>query len=170
MPSIHIITASTSGNTDYVADVLTEALHKHAPAISMMRQRAVVAKPEDLLRGNVLILGSGTWNTGGMEGQLNMYMDDLLFRRAANVDLKGKPVTFLSLGDERYFYPTRCTEHFVRWMKAAHGTLLLPPLVLVNEPYEQEERVRKWAEKLLVKLQVYSTAGSDHEARGGGGS
>jgi len=31
-------------------------------------------QPQDLLSGDVLLLASSTWNTGGIEGQLNPHM------------------------------------------------------------------------------------------------
>ncbi len=151
--SIHIIYASTSGNTEYVVDTLIAYLRRILPDIAIERQRAEGAHPKDLLRGDLLILGSGTWNTGGTEGQLNMHMHALLNNRAKNLDLGGKPVTFISLGDDRYYFRTRCTEHFLRFQREHNGTLFVPPLILVNEPYGQEERIHQWTDKLLNHLQ-----------------
>ncbi|MBI3618605.1 flavodoxin family protein [Candidatus Peregrinibacteria bacterium] len=100
MSSIHIIYASTSGHTEYVVNVLTAVLRQHGHAVTLTRAEA--AKPENLQKGDVLLLGSGTWNTGGTEGQLNPHMHALLFERATNVSLQGKRVGLISLGDERY--------------------------------------------------------------------
>lgn len=158
MRSLHIIYASTSGHTEYVVDTLTESLISQAPSITVERQRAELTDPKDLLRGDVLILGSGTWNAGGTEGQLNMHMHALLHDRAKDLDLQGKPITFISLGDERYYFRTRCTEHFLRFQREHNGILFIPPLVLVNEPYGQEERIRQWTDKLLDRMQHGETA------------
>ncbi len=147
--SLHIIYASTSGNTEYVIDVLCAYLSEHAPDIVIERQRAELAQSADLLRGDYLILGSGTWNTGGVEGQLNMYMHRLLKERSADLDLHGRPVTTVSLGDDRYYYRTRCTEHFLRFIREHHGALFLLPFVLVNEPYDQDEKIQRWGQKLI---------------------
>lgn len=152
LASLHIITASTSGNTDVVADVIVQRIAERGADITVERQRAELTQPEDLLRGDVLILGSGTWNTGGSEGQLNMYMDGLLRVRAKDIDLQGKPMTFISLGDDRYYFRTRCTEHFLRFQREHKGTLFIPPLIIVNEPQGQEERIREWSDKLFAKM------------------
>lgn len=152
-PSLHIIYASTSGHTEYVVDELCSYFAEKAPDIQIERQRAELAKREDLLRGDVLILGSGTWNYGGVEGQLNMYMHHLLFDRAKDIDLAGKQIAFISLGDDRYRYTTRCTEGFMRFAKLSRAKPLLIPLIVVNEPYGQEERIQKWGEKLLQIVQ-----------------
>ena len=147
--TLHIIYASTSGNTEYVVDELIDYIRRTMPEIKIERQRAELAHPKDLLRGDVLILGSGTWNTGGSEGQLSMYMDALLRDRAKDLDLQGRFITFISLGDDRYYFRTRCTEHFLRFQREHNGTLFVPPLVMVNEPYGQEDKIHRWAEKLL---------------------
>ena len=39
-------------------------------------------QPQDLLSGDILLLASATWNTGGIEGQLNPHMSVLLHDKA----------------------------------------------------------------------------------------
>lgn len=152
--SIHIIYASTSGNVEHVVETLSAFFKKHAPDISLEVQRAETANGDDLHRGDLIILGSGTWNTGGIEGQLNMHMHALIHERAKDVDLQKKPITFISLGDERYYFRTRCTEHFLRFQREHNGTLFVSPFILVNEPYGQEEKIEKWGGKILEKLGI----------------
>ena len=149
-PSLHIVYASTSGNTEYVVDTISNYISTHDSQRSIEKQRAELAEANDLLRGDIVILGSGTWNTGGIEGQLNMYMHRLLEERAKDLDLQGKKMAFICLGDDRYYFRTRCTEHFFRFQREHNGILSLPPLVIVNEPYGQEERIHQWTEKLLT--------------------
>lgn len=149
MPSIHFICASTSGHTEHVVDTLITFLQEKAPHIDVERQRVELAKPEDLRRGDLVILGSGTWNFGGIEGQLNEHMHRYLFEQSQGIDLAGKQLAFISLGDDRYYYTTRCTEKFMRFLKESHAKMALMPLIIVNEPYGQEKRVMKWGEKLI---------------------
>lgn len=120
-----------------------------APGVRIERQRAESAAVEDLQRGDLLILASGTWNFGGIEGHLNEHMHRLLFERAGKIALGGKPVALISLGDDRYRFTTRCTERFVQFIKESGARLVHQPLTIVNEPYGQEERIRQWAGKLL---------------------
>ncbi len=152
MSTLHIIYASTSGNTEHVVHTLVQALRMTRPDLEIDSQRVELARPEDLLRGDVVLLGSGTWNTGGNEGQLNTHMHAFLRERARDVDLGGKPMAFISLGDDRYYHRTRCTEHFLRFQREHHGTLLLSPLIIVNEPYGQEDKILRWAQKLVDRL------------------
>lgn len=155
MPSVHIITASTSGNTEYVANTLAD-FFRTQPDCTVTMQKAELATSDDLLKGDILILGSGTWNTGGTEGQLNMHMEALLKTRCKDLDLKKKPITFLSLGDDRYYFTTRCTEHFLRFQREHNGTLFMHPLTIVNEPFDQNAKILAWGEKFLRSMQQSS--------------
>ena len=157
MTSLQIIYASTSGHTEYVVGVLTEALKKEKLQIANCKAEA--AKPEDLLKGDVLILGCGTWNTDGPEGQLNPHMKDLLVGRAKDIDLAGKPVAIIALGDDRYYYTCRAGEHMRRFVLDHGGKILGDALLVVNEPYGQEERVQKWAEALHQKISPSTSSG-----------
>jgi flavodoxin I len=154
MSSIHFLYASTSGNTEFVIYTLARYIQDHAPQIEVEIQRTEGATPEDLLRGDVVILASGTWNTGGIEGQLNMHMHKYLLGDAQDIDLHGKPMTCISLGDDRFYYRTRCTEHFLRFIREHTGTLATPPLIIVNEPYDQEEKIHAWGSKLLTSMKI----------------
>lgn len=160
MPLLHFIYASTSGNTEHVIDVLESYLAVHAPEVHIERQRAEHTTPEDMLRGDYVIFGSGTWNTGGQEGQLNMHMHKLLIEQAADLDLQKKPVSCISLGDDRFYFRTRCTEHFLRYFREHDGHVFIPPLVLVNEPYDQKDRIEAWGKKLAAILNPALTSKS----------
>ena len=137
MPTLQIIYASTSGHTEYVVGVLKDAL-KNDKKLQIADCKAEAAKPEDLLQSDVLLLASGSWNTGGIEGQMNPHMHDLLQGRVKDIDLAGKPVAIIALGDDRYFYTCRAGEHMRRFILDHGGKLLGDALLIVNEPYGQE--------------------------------
>lgn len=152
--SVQIIFASTSGHTEYVVNTVVEYLKEKLPSLRVSAKRAELARPEDLTSADVLVLGSGTWNMHGQEGQLNEHMHKLLFDRCEGVDLSKTPVVLISLGDNRYYFTARCTEHFMRFLKEHGGKTLMMPFTLVNEPYGQEERILAWAEKFADRLQA----------------
>jgi flavodoxin I len=147
--TLHIIYASTSGHTEFVIDTLSERIASRRVAIT--KQRAEQAAPADLLKGDILLLASGTWNTGGIEGQLNPYMHMLLKEKAAGIDLKGKKVVIIGLGDDRYRYTANALHHLEEFVKT-HNGVVLDHLKMVNEPYNQEKTVEQWGKKLLSKL------------------
>ncbi|NOS67841.1 MAG: hypothetical protein HOO67_05780, partial [Candidatus Peribacteraceae bacterium] len=104
MSSLTIIYASTSGHTEYVIGELQKFLSKDAKDLKVLVKRVEKATVDDLMTGDFLLLASGTWNTGGPEGQLNPHMHAFLNGAAKAVDLKEKKVAIIALGDDRYFY------------------------------------------------------------------
>jgi flavodoxin I len=147
--AIHMVFASTSGHTEYVVDALINSLKTTTPGGEIEVTLAEKAQPQDLLRGDVLLLASATWNTGGIEGQLNPHMWVLLHDKAKTLDLAGKPCACIGLGDHRYFYTARAADHLEYYVKAHHGRLIVPTLKILDEPYGQEETVRAWGKQLV---------------------
>ncbi len=120
--------------------------------MSVDKQRAEQAQPEDLLKGDVLLLASGSWNTEGVEGQLNPHMHELLKKRAAAVDLGGRKVVLIGLGDDRYRYTVGAMAHLIEFVETHNGVVMEPTLKIVNEPYGQEEKIGEWTGQLLSFL------------------
>jgi flavodoxin len=145
---LHIVFASTSGHTEYVVNALIDSLKSITPGWKIEQTIAEKAQPMDLLSGDILLLASATWNTGGIEGQLNPHMWVLLNDKAKTLDLAGKPCVCIGLGDHRYFYTARAADHLQQYVKAHHGRLIVPTLKIIDEPYGQEEAVRAWGKQL----------------------
>jgi flavodoxin I len=146
---LHIVFASTSGHTEYVVDTLIGSLKGATPGWVIEETRAEKTQPQDLLSGDVLLLATATWNTGGIEGQLNPHMWGLLHDKAKTLDLAGKPCACIGLGDHRYFYTARAADHLQHYVEAHHGRLIVPTLRIIDEPYGQEEAVRVWGKQLV---------------------
>src|SRR5690349_8462143 len=91
LPLLTIVFASTSGHTQYMVDVLVQALTPLSTGWRIVSTRAEKAQSGDLRNADLLVLASGTWNTGGSEGQLNPHMSLLLQDRASNLDLADAP-------------------------------------------------------------------------------
>ncbi|OGJ57173.1 hypothetical protein A3H22_03545 [Candidatus Peribacteria bacterium RIFCSPLOWO2_12_FULL_55_15] len=151
MATVTILYASTSGHTEYVTQLLEECWHDEK-SLAVRRIRAEVARSDDLLGSDILVLASGTWNAGGQEGHLNLHMHEFLFDRAKNADLQGTMVAIIALGDDRYFYTCRAGEHLRRFVQTHGGEVMEPALLIVNEPYGQEEKIRLWSNKLQKAL------------------
>src|SRR6201997_4195676 len=147
--SLHIVFASTSGHTEYVVDALIDSLKSIAPGWEIEETLAEKTQPQDLLSGDVLLLASATWNTGGTEGQLNPHMWILLHDKAKTLDLAGKPCACIGLGDHRYFYTARAADQLQHYVTVHHGRLIAPTLKMVDEPYGQDEAVRAWGKQLV---------------------
>src|SRR5271163_131367 len=150
--SLHIVFASTSGHTEYVVEALIDSLKSSTPGWEIKELMAEKAQPQDLLSGDILLLASATWNTGGIEGQLNPHMWGLLQDRAKNLDLAEKPCACIGLGDHRYFYTARAADHLQNYVEVHHGRLITPTLKIIDEPYGQEEALRVWGKRLVDVL------------------
>ncbi len=152
MSSLQIIYASTSGHTEYVVDQAIAALK----GVAVEKLRAEQTQAADLLKGDVLLLASGSWNTGGVEGQLNPHMHELLKKRAADLDLSGKKVLLIGLGDDRYRYTVGCMQHLVEFVASHNGVVIEPTLKIVNEPYGQEKKIEEWTAAISKNLKAKS--------------
>lgn len=150
MQSLHIVYASGSGHTQYavqeVVDVLT------AGGITVTTQVAEKATEADFAKNDNLMLASGTWNTGGKEGQVHLYMFELLYKKAADADLTGKNVFVMGLGDSRYRHTSWAAKHLAEYVQSHGGTVVGKPFRVINEPYGQEESIRTWANDILTSL------------------
>jgi hypothetical protein len=62
------------------------------PGWEIEETMAEKAQPQDLLSGDVLLLASATWNTGGIEGQLNPHMWVLLHDKGEDAGLSRQTV------------------------------------------------------------------------------
>jgi flavodoxin I len=148
--SLHVIFATTSGHTEFVVDTLTRSVELSDWVIETTL--AETASQQDMLRGAVLLLASSTWNTGGVEGQLNPHMSVLLQSKATNLDLAAKPSACIGLGDHRYYYTARAADLLQDYIESHRGRLLLPALRIVDEPYGQEQAILGWGKQLADVL------------------
>lgn len=151
--TLTVIYGSTTGHTEFVIDTLAACLQE-TPDLRVVKQRAEASTPEDLLKGDLLLLACGSWNTGGPEGQMNPWMHELLTVRAAAADLKGRQAAVIGLGDDRYRFTARAADLMAGWLQAHGATLILPPLKIVNDPYDQTAKVKAWASEFLSKAGI----------------
>lgn len=149
VPTLLIVYASTSGHTEYVVGHIADALRHGADVVVSRVEHASAAM---LLDCDALLLASGTWNTGGVEGQLNPHMQEFLMKKAKDIDLAGKKVAIVALGDARYRYTAKAGDHLQQFVESHGGVLLGERLKIVNEPYGQEEVVKAWAKNLSALL------------------
>ena len=131
-------------------DVLAAMLQEKGWDI--IKKRVERATSEDLSGEGVLLLASGTWNTGGIEGQLNPYMHRYLKKFAKDAELGGRKVACVGLGDDRYRYTCKSADLLEEYVQSHGGELACEALRIVNEPYEQEDKINEWADALHSSL------------------
>lgn len=155
--TLTIIYATSTGHTEFVIDTVVAAL-KDVKDLRVVKQRAETTKPEDLTKNDLLLLACGSWNTGGPEGQMNPWMNDLLMNRASAVDLKGIHAAAIGLGDERYHFTARAADLLTTFLQDHHATLVLPALKIINDPFDQAEKVHAWVQEFTKKLNMKSSS------------
>ena len=146
--SLTILYSTSTGHTEFVVDTLIEALGREMNDLRITKQRAEMSKAEDLKKADLLLLTCGSWNTGNVEGQLQPYMHDLLMNRAADVELKGMPAAAIGLGDDRYHFTARAAEKLTEYLMSHGATVLLPTLKIINEPFDQKQKIEVWSKEL----------------------
>ncbi len=154
---IRLIYGSTTGHTEYVVSAVSERLSAAGATVTM--QRVELAQADDLRQADIILLACGTWNTGGIEGQLNPHMHAFLRERAQHVELNSLPCLAIGLGDRRYRYTANAAPLLEKFLTEHGGVLLLPALKVVDEPYDRlDEVLQPWLEQLLQKLRTFSIA------------
>ena len=155
--SLTILYSTSTGHTEFVVDFVMSELQNLQKDLRIIKQRAEVSTPEDLKKADLLLLACGSWNTGNVEGQLQLYMHDLLTVRAADIELKGKPAAAIGLGDERYHFTARAAEKLTEYLSMHGATLLLPTLKVINEPFDQQKKLLVWSKEFSKAINQLPT-------------
>lgn len=150
--TLTIIYTTGTGHTEFVVDTVITTLASLSPDLRVIKQRAEASTPEDLMKSDALLLACGSWNTNNVEGMMSPHMHDLLALRAAQEDLKGMPTAVIGLGDDRYFFTAKAADRMVDYCSTHNGTLLLPALKIINEPFDQTPKISAWAKELAAAL------------------
>ncbi len=152
IPTLIIIYTTGTGHTEFVVDLVMTTLATLIPDLRIVKQRAESSTPEDLMKGSVLLLACGSWNTNNLEGQMSPFMHDLLAVRALKEDLKGMPAAVIGLGDDRYFFTAKAADRMADYCQTHNAKLLLPALKIINEPFDQEKKIVAWTKEFASKI------------------
>ncbi len=150
--TLTIIYTTGTGHTEFVVDTVIASLLESCPTLRVTKQRAETSKPEDMKKSDALLLACGSWNTNNAEGMLSPYMHDLLVVRAAKEDLQGMPTAVIGLGDERYFFTAKAADRMADFCATHNAKLLLPPLKIINDPYDQAPKIQAWTKEFVTKI------------------
>ncbi len=148
MKKILIIFGSTTGNTEYMAnmigevfldaDILTEV--KNAADTSIER----LGEEED-----VLILGCPAYGHDSIEMQEDF---DELFERIENIRLKGKRFAAFAPGDSTYEYFCGSVDRIEETMEGLGAVKIADGLKIDGAPEDFEDDIREWAEVIVSSL------------------
>lgn len=144
---IHIIYASTSGNTEFVMDKVAEIWRGMGKEVFLHRSEMTDIS---VIKDNQhFLLATSTWD----HGTINPFFDKLL-AQMKETDLSGKKSAFIGLGDRRYekhYFCTGMTLLKEVW-EDKKGVAIGIGLTIGREPFDEliDKMVRNWADKTIV--------------------
>jgi flavodoxin I len=144
--------ASTSGHTEYVCALAAEFFTQKKRNFTTILQPIETISEQDLREADAIILASGTWNTEGIEGQLNPYMYRFVHNDFADFDFKKVPVLVIGCGDDRYRYTCRAAQYLEEYVDAHNAKRIEPTLRMINEPYHQHRAIEEWCDAIIPKI------------------
>ncbi len=150
--NIHIIYASTGGNTEHVMEQVQNYWQEAGVQVEL--HRAEKTPLSVITENSFFLFSTSTWD----HGTINPFFDKLLLEMK-NSDFLGKTAAFIGLGDRRYEKHYFCSGMLLLreiW-EQNKGTSIGVPLTIGREPFEDiiEKMVRDWAEQTLP---LYSEA------------
>ncbi|GIK84122.1 MAG: putative flavodoxin-2 [Patescibacteria group bacterium] len=143
---IHIIYASTGGNTEHVMEQVAQYWREQGVTVELHRSEQT---PLSVITNNKYFLfATSTWD----HGAINPFFLALL-KEMKTADFSGKTASFIGLGDrryEKYYFCSGMTAIKEIWEKSK-GRSVGVALTIGREPFETviEEMVKKWADETL---------------------
>ncbi len=151
---IHIIYASTGGNTEHVMEQVAQYWREQG--VGVVLHRSEQTSLSVITENKYFLFATSTWD----HGMINPFFNVLL-EQMQTADFTGKTASFIGLGDRRYEEHYFCAGMTVLkevWEKN-HGAAVGVALTIGREPFEEviEKAVKTWADTTLPLYQVQGT-------------
>ncbi|MGD6776717.1 MULTISPECIES: flavodoxin [Bacillaceae] len=144
---IGIFYASMSGNTEAIADSITEKLKKHQHEV-VLEDVHSLDSAEELLHYDITILGMYTWGDGDYPDECLDIVEEL-----EEMDLEGRSFAIFGSGDTSYPEFCGALDHLKELLETRGGTVLSDPLKIEFNPEpEDEEEIIKFVLEVVGKL------------------
>jgi len=96
-----LLYGSSTGNTEAIADFISEATGIDAEDIADAENDAITAETS-------LIVGAPTWHTGADDQRSGTGWDDWLYENLGDIDMSGKKVAIFGCGDQASYAEYYC--------------------------------------------------------------
>lgn len=148
MTLIHLIYASTGGNTELVSQKVAQVLEskKHTVRLTRAERTAV----SDIKGADGLVLASSTYGHGLLQYHMEAFVK-LLHAEGLPV----KRCAVIGLGDDKYdsYYHMESAKILEKTVQDLGGTLIVDSLRISKSPVPHlDGRIAQWAEKLANAL------------------
>ncbi len=152
--SVAFFYTTATGNTEFVIDTVIQALEKDEKDLRINKQKIECTSEEDLHKYQVIIFACGSWNTENIEGQLSPYMHEFIHKKAVDTQLSGVYAAAIGLGDDRYHFTAKAADHLTDFLQKHHATIIVPTMKIINDPYDQINKIQSWAQELSAVLKT----------------
>jgi flavodoxin short chain len=151
MANILIIYGSTTGNTEFVAEKISEKLEDAGHDVDMENAMDVIVDNEDITKYDTYVWGSSTWNDGELQDdfvELHMQMTD------NPPNLSGKNFACFGCGESVYEKFCTAVDILEESLEDWGAEKLQDGLKIDGYPEEDEnvEKTEKWINNLIGKL------------------
>ncbi len=143
MAKVKIVYGSGGGNTELVCEKVTQVLEKKHE-VEMLKSK--ITDPMSIKGFDLLVFASPTYG----HGQLEQYFGKFI-KKAAAMNLKGKKVAVIGLGDDKYDpdYFIESARILTDFLKKKEADIVINPLKVGRCPLPQlNKKVDSWAKKV----------------------
>ena len=145
MASALIVYGSTTGNTEYVAEVAERVLAETGTSVTLLN--AADASAKGLCDGYDLVLfGCSTWGDDSIELQ-----DDFipLFDDFDSINAKGKKVAVFGCGDSGYTYFCGAVDAIEQRLDGL-GAKVVDTLKIDGDPHSEKDEIEAWTKRVVA--------------------
>ncbi len=144
MSKVLIIYGSTTGNTEIVAEQVTDILKDKGNEVTM--KNVVDATVAELGNGyDLTVLGSSTWGDDDIEFQEDFA---LFYEDLDKAELKDKKVAIFGCGDSSYEHFCGAVDLLEEKMDSLGGKMVGEPLRIDGDPEESASDIEDWAAEI----------------------
>ena len=138
---------SAGGNTRFVLDEVADVLNPEG--FNLVFKEAIIAEPGDLDSYDHIMLACPTYDHGLLSANYYKFI-----KKVGDKDLKDKKMMVVGLGDNKYDDEHVCEAAKIleEYVVSKEAELVHKPLRIVKSPVDQTDRIREWAQELVIKL------------------
>lgn len=148
MPSVLVVYASLTGNTEAAAEILEEAFEKLDVEVELVE--SIFADPEDFLDVDIAVIGTYTYGTdANLPDEIVDFYEELV-----DVDLQGKVYGTFGSGDTFYDKYCKSVDDFNDQFEQTGAVKGAESVKIDLDPEEEDtENLHNFAKNLLAKYE-----------------
>ncbi|MEO8581357.1 MAG: flavodoxin domain-containing protein [Patescibacteria group bacterium] len=148
--NILVTYATNSGSTYLVAKYISEKLQEHTHQVTLLN--IMDANPEDLLKYDLVFLGSNSWDFEHKEGQPHhafmQFLDGI-----KDVQLSDHKYVLFGCGDKSYQYFCGALTVIEEFVKAHAGQVIAEPLKINQYFFNDTDKIHSQIDSWLSEVE-----------------